>query len=355
MSSFTPFESFTLNKLKIQPIRANGAGKAGKTIYIDTEKGESGLFITPKDMRLQWAIRPGMDGEIRPHERLNLTLEIKEDMDKFEKKAEELDQLLMEHIFKNKKEILANKAKDVDSIHSLKLMYKRLLKDGGENKDGKKYCKSLTLKVDGWASFIESCVFSEYEDKNGGGKRKIVKDCVWKPRLITESGGNGPTERETVFNLFVGVNPLTGRDRYTQKVPLTDETGEIVKDASGKIVFEWVGPKHAKPNSLVTAVFKIPKMYVTETMGPTPQVCEVFVKPISSKAKETLENCDVVEDVDPLELIKAMNGDVGTEVAVTSEIPEATIPESVAPPPAEAASPPPPPKKSKKTVELSDF
>ena len=53
------FETMDVGATLVKPPRANAGGK-GKTVYVDRPAGEDSRFRSPKDMRLMWAIRPGM-------------------------------------------------------------------------------------------------------------------------------------------------------------------------------------------------------------------------------------------------------------------------------------------------------
>jgi hypothetical protein len=297
MASVEPFASLDVSTLNVGKPRANQ--NAGKSSWIDrTSEEMPKMFTLHKDARLLWAIRPGSsDGTVKANERLNMEVALTPEE---EAKARECDDKFISDLYTMKVDFFgASKAKAISSKDALKPMYKTLLREGGERKDGGSYDNSMRLKVDGWADWIESVNVIE-KTKPDGEKLKITKDCTWRDRLVEPEERNAPTARDTRFMLFIGINPASGKPRYTDKVPVQDASGRPVverTDATGKPVFRmrYVGPQDAVPGSQVTVVWSLSKLYLTETTGPIAVAKQVFIKPAARKPKAGAALLDDVE------------------------------------------------------------
>jgi hypothetical protein len=148
--------------------------------------------------------------------------------------------------------------------------------------------------------------------KNDGSVTKYVKDCAWIDRIVEEGGRNAPGDRDTLFFLHIGDNPATGKPRYADKVVVLDDSGKpVIKstDSTGKptFVMRYVGPQDAIQGSNLRVVWELPKIYITETTGPTPVAKDVYIthpkKKASSKARGVLEDVEVEDSVDQEEIL----------------------------------------------------
>jgi len=148
--------------------------------------------------------------------------------------------------------------------------------------------------------------------KSDGSVTKYVKDCAWMDRIVEEGGRNTPGDRDTLFFLHIGDNPATGKPRYADKVVVLDESGKpVIKstDSTGKptFVMRYVGPQDAIQGSTLRVVWELPKIYITETTGPTPVAKDVYIthpkKKASTKARGTLDDVEVEDLVDQEEIL----------------------------------------------------
>ena len=298
-----PFSALDVKTLIVKKPRANET--SGKSAWID---GEHTLFSS-KDSKLLWPIRPGStDGTVKPYERLNLEIGCSQAEEQI---AKECDELFLDTLLKMKVDFFgASKAKSISNIDSLRPIYKNLLREGAEGKDGIKYANSLRMKVDGWAKYISNVNVVE-KVKADGEKLKVVKDCDWKNRLVDD--GDAPSDRDTHFLLFLGNNPETGKPRYSDKVVVTDEFGKpVVKSVSpdGKVsyVMRYVGPQDAAFGATLTVVWQLSKLYLTETTGPTSVAKDVYIKPAQKKnvGHAAMPDLEIESNVDASEMLLAI-------------------------------------------------
>jgi hypothetical protein len=311
MSSYPPFSSIDVSTLVVKKPRANAT--AGKSAYVDRSSKEMPtLFTSSKDMRLLWPIRPGSAERKGDSERLNLELGVPRDDAAFESKAREVDAHFLKSLMDSKTDAFgASKAKTITSLEAMKPLYKPLLREGSENAEGGKYPDTVRLKVDGWAGYIKELATRDYE--KDGKSLKLVTDCVWSERMVDDAGRNAPTDRDTHFYLMLETNALTGRAKYTDRLPLLDAAGKFVLGKDAKPLMRFVGPQDCPTGSQLTVIFGIPKLYITESCGPTAVAREVYIKPAPKKvAKKGLEDADIVTDVDPEALRTAFASDDGS-------------------------------------------
>lgn len=292
MSELQLFSSHDLSKWEVKPARQNASGQ-GKTVYLDRQDPD---FIS-EEVTVAWPIRPSMvppeGSQIKDSERLNLEVSIPRDQLAFTKKANELDDLLKTKLFEDRVACFGStKAKALASKESVNVLYKPMLKEGGMNKDGtQQYPDTVRGKVDGWSSQIKKLNFEEKEI--GGQKTKMIKDCEWSPRYVNQGFKSGDTK----FFLCLGKNPATGKEKYTDRLPCVDETGEKR--------LRYVGPEDCKRGSKVAIVFRIPKVYITETAGPTLSIKEVYIKNLPPKEEvKVMEGAELVDEDELLALLE---------------------------------------------------
>lgn len=318
--SVTPFSELDVRTLVVKKPRANET--AGKSAWIDRTSQEMSNTFSSKDVKVQWPIRPGStDGSVKPFERLNLEIGCSlED----EKVAKECDQMFLKALYEMKLDFFgSSKSKTITSVESLLPIYKPLLREGGDAKDGSKYANSLRLKVDGWSKYIENVNVVE-KVKQDGEKLKVVKDCDWKPRLV--DSGDAPSDRDTHFLLFLGNNPETGKPRYSDKVVVLDDHGkplvkEVSKDGKTSFVMRYVGPQDAVPGSTLTVVWQLSKLYLTETTGPTSVAKDVYIKPVQKKvqAHKALDGLEIESDVNAEDTLGAVQNVQSLTTVSTNE------------------------------------
>jgi hypothetical protein len=291
MSSIQSFSTHDVTKWDIKPARANPSGQ-GKSIYMDRK--DQADFST-EVMTTAWPIRPAMappeGAQIKEGERLNLEVSVPKENVAFITKAMELDDHLKSKLYEDRLNTFGPvKAKALTSKESIGVLYKPMLKEGNMNKDGtSKYDDTWRLKVDGWSQNIEKLNFVE-KDINGT-KMKMVEDCTWSPRFIDQGLKSGDTK----FFKFLGVNPENGKDRFTDRLPV---------EVNGEKKLRYVGPQDCKKGSKITIVFRITKVYITETAGPTLSAKEVYIR--STPQKEETKVMDGAELIDESELLSML-------------------------------------------------
>lgn len=292
MSGIQSFSTHDVKKWDIKPARANPSGQ-GKSIYMDRK--DQADFST-EEMTAAWPIRPAMappEGlQIKEGERLNLEVSVSKDNVAFITKAIELDDFLKNKLYEDRLVAFGPaKAKALTSVESISVLYKPMLKEGNMNKDGTaKYDDTWRLKVDGWSQNIEKLMFVE-KDINGQ-KMKMVEDCQWTPRLIDQGLKSGDTK----FFKFLGKNPENGKDRFTDRLPV---------EVNGEKKMRYVGPQDCKKGSKITVVFRITKMYITETAGPTLSAKEVYIRSAPEKAEvKVMDGAELIDESELLALLE---------------------------------------------------
>ena len=147
---------------------------------------------------------------------------------------------------------------------------------------------------------------------------------------MEDGARNAPGDRDTHFFLHIGDNPATGKPRYADKVVVMDDSGRPVTkglDKEGKPVFvmRYVGPQDAQEGSTLRVVWALPKLYITETTGPTPVAKDIYITHGSkrpSRARGVLEDVEVEEGVDPNEVLAAQNENIKSSAADAAEYAE---------------------------------
>lgn len=292
MASVQLFSKHDVSKWEIKPARTNASGQ-GKSIYMDRKDED----FTTEDMTVAWPIRPSMappeGGAIKEGERMNLELNVPRENVEFTSKANEVDDLIRTKLYEDRLACFGpTKSKALTSKESINVLYKPMLKEGGFNKEGTtQYADTIRGKVDGWSQNINRLQFVEKDI--GGQKMKMVEDCVWNPRFVEHGLKGGDTK----FFMFMGKNPETGKDRYTDRLPCMD--GETKK-------MRFVGPEDCKRGCKVSVVFKISKVYVTETAGPTLSIKEVYIKSQPAKAEtKVMDGAELINENDLLDLLNS--------------------------------------------------
>jgi hypothetical protein len=285
------FSSHDLSLWEVKQARQNASGQ-GKSVYLDRPDGD---FIT-EEVNVAWPIRPSMvpaEGtQVKETERLNLEMSIPKDLIAFSKKATELDEMLKLKLYEDRVACFGpTKAKALTSAQNLSVLYKPMLKEGGMNKDGtQQYPDTVRGKVDGWTSCIQKLNFVEKDI--GGQKTKMVEDCEWSPRLVSQGLKSGDTK----FFMYLGKNADTGKERYTDRLPFVDSSGEKR--------LRYVGPQDCKRGSKVCVVFRISKVYITETAGPTLSIKEVYIKSLPNKVDvKVMSGAELVDESELLSLL----------------------------------------------------
>lgn len=98
-------------------------------------------------------------------------------------------------------------------------------------------------------------------------------------------------------------------------------------DKDGNPVFQmrYVGPQDAHEGSTLRIVWAIPKLYITETTGPTPVAKDIYIthgtkRP--SRARGVLDEVEVEEGADPKEILAVQHENIKASAA------EEALPES---------------------------
>ena len=321
-----PFCSLDVSTLVVQKPHANAS--AGKSSYIDRNQEHLPKFFIQRDCRILWPVRPGnVDGTVKKFERLNLEVSISP---QDEEKARECDEKFLDAVYDMKVEFFGeSKAKKLTSRDSIKPMYKNLLREGGVNtKDGGNYANSIRMKVDGWSDHIEKVNITE-KTKSDGEKIKLVKDFSWNDRVVDSDSRNAPTDKDTHFYLYLGLNPSTGKPRYTDRVACLDSNNKPIQigEINGKPLYKmrYVSPFDATPGSTATVVWSLSKLYLTESFGPTCIAKDVYIKPLMKKAtSRVLDDVEIDTSAnanDSVAVLSAMREEVVEEAELHHELP----------------------------------
>jgi hypothetical protein len=142
----------------------------------------------------------------------------------------------------------------------------------------------------------------------------MVDNVVWKPRICDPSGRmSNFKEGDTRFYLFMGKDPVTNTDTYTERVPITDATGRPVQDERNNLQYRWVGPGDCMRGSKATVVFQMSKLYVAASFGPINAIREVYIKPAPPRERGVLGGAKIVQVVDPLQAARALQALMNSE------------------------------------------
>ena len=316
----SPYQTFSDIKcecISIKGITQNKGGK-GQSCFIDYTDSKFSRVTAPKDLKVLWNVKPS--GE-NAEDAFSFNLELglspegeRPDVDAFRAKTAEFDNVILNYALKNKTEFFgAQKAKNVSSIEVARAAYTPFIKDGKEGKDGAKYDDSMHGKVYGWKEYVDSIVYKECTVK-GVPNTKMVDGVVWKPRICDSTGRmSNFKEGDTRFYLYMGKDPVTSTESYTERVPITDATGRPVQDASGNIQYRWVGPGDCVRGSKATVVFQVSKLYVAANFGPINTIREVYIKPAPPRERGVLGGAKVVQVVDPLLAARALQALMNSE------------------------------------------
>jgi hypothetical protein len=317
-SPYQAFADVSCASIAIKNLSQNKGGK-GQSCFIDYSDPKFARAMTaPKDLRVLWNVKPSGEN-VEDAFSFNLELGLppqgeRKDVDDFRSKATEVDMLILNFALKNKVDFFGSqKAKSMSSVDVVRGAYTPFIKEGKEAKEGAKYDDSIHGKVYGWKDYVDHIVYKDCTVK-GVPNTKMVDNVVWKPRICDPSGRmSNFKEGDTRFYLFMGKDPVTNTDTYTERVPITDATGRPVQDERNNLQYRWVGPGDCMRGSKATVVFQMSKLYVAASFGPINAIREVYIKPAPPRERGVLGGAKIVQVVDPLQAARALQALMNSE------------------------------------------
>jgi len=317
-SPYQAFADVPCNAITIKSLSQNKGGK-GQSCFIDySDPKFSRAMTAPKELRVLWNIKPSGEN-VEDAFSFNLELGLpatgeRKDVDDFRSKATEVDNVILNFALKNKVDFFGSqKAKSMSNVDVVRGAYTPFIKEGKEAKEGAKYDDSIHGKVYGWKDYVQEVVYKDCTVK-GVPNTKMVDNVVWKPRICDPTGRmSNFKEGDTRFYLFMGKDPVTNTDTYTERVPITDATGRPISDELGNMQYRWVGPGDCMRGSKATVVFQMSKLYVAASFGPINAIREVYIKPAPPRERGVLGGAKIVQVVDPLQAARALQALMNSE------------------------------------------
>jgi hypothetical protein len=120
---------------------------------------------------------------------------------------------------------------------------------------------------------------------------------VWKT-VIAEKDTK-LNEKAPKFYLFLGKDE-SGKDMYTNKVPVLRKDGSVMTDPSGNAVRRFVGPQDLVQGAIVKPVFNFSKVYQVASFGVHLALQAIFIKPPPPKPSVEVDDAAIVDNYDPL-------------------------------------------------------
>lgn len=149
------------------------------------------------------------------------------------------------------------------------------LKAGG---GGARYPPSYKITFYGWQKQVADVEFKEIKLKKNNAVKTIASGFVWNDVIVEDElgqdVGSALDDDAPRFELVVGVDPATKLERTVATIAAVDEAGnkQVVRRNNGTQYEPRVllGPKHAKPNMLVSVAVRCNKLAWC-TLGNTEQ------------------------------------------------------------------------------------
>ncbi len=291
-------ENLKLDSIIAKPPRLMGKAKL---VFLEPKS----LVATPK-LQQAWPIRPmGSEND----DKFTLEVKIGAGNEAFQSAVNAFDMKIRKMAFENKKSWFGKEADDITTENDLRMKQTMSIKKGNERQDGTKWDDTIKVKITGWASSVGEIVYK------GEGDSRMPADIKWKTRTVDTQGRGGPDDNQTKFYICEGVDMATGKERMAPWTPCVDPAGNQMKDSSGNIVWEFVGPKHCQPGCSVRIVFNPSMVWISTKFGVTLAARQVFITPAPPQAKAVVEGIEIVDTVDPIMVTRAAK-----QATVTDEL-----------------------------------
>lgn len=248
--------------------RASGTSMSA---FFDARSGKTNIFQGPENMKQLFYVRPAGIGsddmdKFRAKKGIKFDINLEVTDPSFVEACGRFDEFTLASVFARKGELMPSKASFITSVDSLQPLYVsgRFLHKGGVSAEGKAYADTIKLKVVGdWTPYVTKI---HMRTAKGGksGSWPTVDYCEWAPRDL-KTHPYGPAD--TRFFLWTRKDAVTGLDVYTDKVKLEDGT------------LRAVGPEDCKPGCLITPIFSMANVYVSEGFGVTANARALYIKP----------------------------------------------------------------------------
>ena len=282
-----------MEKLNLDSIVGKAPRLMGKAKLVFLEPRM--LVATPK-LQQAWPIRPM--GEATD-DKFTLEVKVGAGNEVFASAMTAFDMKIRKMAYENKKSWFGKEADDITSENDLRMKQTLSIKKGNERQDGTKWDDTIKVKITGWASSVGEIVYK------GEGDSRMPADIKWKNRTVDAQGRGGPDDNQTKFYICEGVDMATGKERMAPWTPCVDPAGNQVKDSSGNVVWEFVGPKHCQPGCSVRIVFNPSVVWISTKFGVTLGARQVFITPAPPQAKAVVDGIEIVETVDPIMVTRA--------------------------------------------------
>lgn len=242
------------------------------TAFLDPKPGKTNVFQGPMDMKQLFYVRPvgvGSDDmdkfKAKKNVKFEINLEVKPEELDFAASCGRFDDFLLAGVFARKGELMPSKASLINTVDALKPLYVsgKFLHEGGMSATtGNKYADTIKLRLVGdWQPWVEKVVMRA---PKGKATWASVDYCEWKPR---DPKTSPLAPADTRFFLWVRKDEASGKDVYTDKV------------AMGNGLVRMVGPEDCKPGCLVTPIFSMANVYVSDGFGVTVNARALYIKP----------------------------------------------------------------------------
>jgi len=124
-------------------------------------------------------------------------------------------------------------------VHAMQQSIIKAGKEIPKSDPPKNYNDTVQSSMVGWGEYATS--FEWVTTTNAEGKSSTyVKTVEYRPRIVGVDPA--PSDKETKFKVFTGVNEATGNEVFASKVEVKGADGEPLRDAAGKVVKRYVGP-----------------------------------------------------------------------------------------------------------------
>jgi len=296
MTTIVNMENLKLDNIVVKAPRAMGKAKI---VFMEPKM----LVATPK-LQQAWPIRPMGD---ESDDKFTLELKLGSGTEVFQSALSAFDMKIRKLAYENKKLWFGKEAEDITSENDLRMKQTLSIKKGNDRQDGTKWDDTMKVKVTGWSSSVAEIVYK------GDGDSRMPVDIKWKTRNVDAQGRGGPDDNQTKFYICEGVDMATGKERMAPWTPCVDPAGNQVKDSSGNVVWEFVGPKHCQPGCSVRVVFNPSMVWISTKFGVTLGARQVFITPAPPQAKAVVEGIEIVETVDPIMVTRAAKQATATD------------------------------------------
>lgn len=253
---------------------------SGKSAYVNRTSPDLPNYFTSTST-VAW---PARVGEENYKDSDPLKFEITFSSPEEENKARDFTDLAKKQVFDWKDKFFGAKAKAISSLDVLTAMFTPMAREGSQGKDGTRYPSTFRLTAYGWTSYIKGLKKTEKMQPDGE-KSSYIEECIFSDRIVEPNNSNAPTERDVKFFILIGKNPLSGKPRYTDKVPVLNSEGQKIQiaakeDGSPCYKMRYVGPQDMARRSRVVVVWEPQKIWSADgKAGITIIARQVYITP----------------------------------------------------------------------------